>query len=277
MSLVVVRIGVLAVLLAVLAPGASFAQSACSAPSPDCVVVGEWDLSVSLGIGERSNPIAQGSDIPLVVIPQLSYYGKRFFIDNLELGYTLLERGTHTLNVIATPGYDRVFFVRQDLQNFFITGAGGTVNAPTPELTRAVERPRHTTYLVGPEWLFDVGRVTGQVSTLYEATGRHKGYEVRAAFATPLVQSTSSLVLSAGLTWKSSQLVDYYYGVDQFYRAGHALNPFVKLGFSRPLSERWSLNAFVHYEHLGDAIADSPIVVDGSVTTAFVGVIFKVF
>jgi outer membrane protein len=264
--------------LAALVPNLSFAQAPCSAPSPDCVVVGEWDLSVAVGIGERSNPIVNSSDIPLVVIPQISYYGKRFFLENLELGYTLYEGAAHTLNLIATPGYDRVFFIRDDPQNYFVVGAGGTlVSPPTPDIERALERPRHTTYLVGPEWLFDVGRLTGQVSALYEATGRHKGYEVRTAVAVPLVQTRSSLVLSGGFTWKSSQLVDYYYGIDRFYEPSAALSPFIKLGFSRPLGERWSINAFVHYEYLDDAIAESPIVVEDSVTSAFVGVVFKVF
>jgi outer membrane protein len=264
--------------LALLLPSIAFAQSPCTAPSPDCVVVGEWDFSVSLGIGERSNPITSGADIPLIVIPQLSYYGKRFFIENLELGYTMLDGNSHTLNLIATPGYDRVFFFRNDPQNYFVAGVGGAISAPvTPEIEHAIDRPRSTTYLVGPEWLFDVGRVTGQMSALYEATGRHKGFEVRGAVATPLIQTTHSLVLSGGFTWKSSQLVDYYYGVDRHYQPNDALNPFLKLGYSRSLGERWSLSAFVHIEYLDAAIADSPIVTDDTVTTAFAGVVYKVF
>lgn len=263
--------------LALLAAGAAFAQSPCTAPSPDCVVVGEWDLSISLGVGERSNPIADASDIPLVVLPQISYYGKRFFLENLELGYTFYEGDAHTLNLIATPGYDRVFFIRDDPQNFFVFGTGGALSPTAPEMEHAIHRPRRTTYLVGPEWLFGVGRVTGQMSALYEATGRHKGYEVRTALATPLVQAKSSLVLSGGFTWKSSQLVDYYYGADRFYEPGAALSPFIKLGFARPIGERWSISAFVHYEYLGNEIADSPIVVDDSVLTAFAGFVFKVF
>ena len=265
-------------LLSALTPPAALAQSACTAPSPDCVVVGEWDFSLSLGIGERSNPIANRDDIPLLVIPQLSYYGKRFFIENLELGYTLYEGERHTLNAIATPGYDRVFFIRDDPQNYFVGGVGGAISVPTtPDQQRAISRPRRTTYLVGPEWLFDIGRVTGQVSALYEASGRHKGTEIRAAVAAPIVQSTHSVVLSGGVTWKSAQLVDYYYGVDRYYEPDAAVNPFIKLGYSRPLAERWSLSAFVHVEFLGSSIDDSPIVTDSTVTSAFVGVVYKVF
>ncbi len=100
---------------------------------------------------------------------------------------------------------------------------------------------------------------------------------MRAAASTPLVQTEHSLVLSAGWTWKSAATVNYYYGVKGLYRADDAFSPFLKLGYVRSLSERWTLNAFVHYEYLDDAIADSPIVSDHAVVTAFAGLNFKVF
>jgi outer membrane protein len=258
------------------------ASSGCTAPSADCVEVGQLKLSVSLGAGSRSNPVLGESDIPLVIIPQVSYYGKRFFLENLDLGFTLHEGESNTFNLIASPGYDRVFFYRDDLQNFFVSGATGAVTAEAPlvgqeDFSQEFEvRPRHTTYLAGPEWLFQYGNFVGQVDALYEVTGRHDGYEVRAAVAAPIIQSEHSLVISAGLTWKSAELVHYYYGVDGLYEPGSALSPFLKLGYTRALSDRWSVNAFIHYERLGSAIADSPIVSDDGVTTAFAGVVFRI-
>jgi outer membrane protein len=260
------------------AAGSVFAQGTCSSPSAECVVVGEWDFSIGVGLGKRSNPIAGSKDIPLVVLPQVSYYGKRFFLDNLEVGYTLFEGNSHTLNLIATPGYDRVFFLRDDPQNYFVGGVGSMLSTPNfLELERASLRPRRTTYLAGPEWLFAAGPFAGQLSALYEATGRHKGYEVRGALAAPLLTSDHSLVVTGGFTWKSAELVDYYYGMDRYYEGKATFNPFVKLGYAHALGERLSLTAFVHYEYLGDGIADSPIVRDDAVTSAFVGLIFKVF
>jgi outer membrane protein len=129
---------------------------------------------------------------------------------------------------------------------------------------------------VGPEWLFSFGRFVGQLSAFQEVTGRHDGYEVRGAISAPLIQTEHSLVANAGFTWKSAETVRYYYGVQQLYRPADALNPFVKLGYSRQLSERWTLSGFVHYEYLSDDIADSPIVSNHSVVTAFVGFNFKV-
>lgn len=253
--------------------GAGFAQDDCQAPSPDCVVVGKVNVSLSLGAGVRTNPIESNSDIPLVAIPSISWYGERFFLENLDLGFTLHEGDTDTFNLIATPGYDRVFFYRNDLQNIFVGLGGGEVS---PVVNRRVPvRERHMTYLVGPEWTFTRGTFTGQLDALYEVTGRHKGYEVRAAVSSPLGRTRNPLQASAGFTWKSAELVEYYYGVEGVYLPGSTLNPFIKLAWRRPLSERWTLNAFAHYEYLGDDVADSPIVTERGVTTAFVGFLVK--
>lgn len=248
------------------------------------MVVGEWNISLSLGAGRRTNPVDGNPDIPLLVIPQVSYYGKRFFLENLELGFTLHESDANTLSLIAAPGYDRVFFYRNDLQNYFVSGGAlGMVSTPQYNVDKhqLAEseypiRARRTTYLIGPEWTFNYGRVVGQVDALYEVTGRHQGYEVRAALAAPLVQSEDSLTASAGLTWKSAEVVRYYYGIDRLYQPGSALNPFVKLAYSKPLSSRWAFNAFAHYEYLDDAIADSPIVSGHGVTTVFAGIVLKI-
>jgi outer membrane protein len=259
-------------------PQPAAAQTPCTAPSADCIAVGDLLVSVSFGYGTRTNPVAGRDDIPLFVIPYLSYYGKRFFLESLEPGVTLYESDAHTFNLIATPGFDRVFFSRNDPQNVvvpFATDAPAFGEQSVQDQTFTVGH-RHTTYLAGPEWLFRHREFIGQLSALYEFTGRHKGYEVRAAVSRPLIQSEQSLVINAGLTWKSSATVDYFYGVQDLYRAGAALNPFVKLSYSLPLSERWTLTAFVHYEYLDDTIADSPIVTDREVVTAFAGFNFKV-
>jgi outer membrane protein len=260
-------------------PQVAAAQS-CSEPSEECAVVGRWEISASIGVGERSNPVAGRSDIPLVVVPRISYYGKRFFLENLELGFTLHEGLSNTFNLVATPGYDRAFFVRSDLQNIFIP-FGATTAIPTSEPvaldgSNFAVGSRHTTYLLGPEWSFQYGAIAGQVTALREVTGEHDGYEVRAAFAVPLLRSKSSLVVSSGLTWKSEELVRYYYGVDRLYEPDSALSPFIKLQFSRPISDRWRVSAFAHYEHLADDIADSPVVSENHVTTFFAGVSFRI-
>ena len=272
----------------------------CKGPSSECVPVGGWDFSISLGAGIRTDPVVHESDIPLVVIPHISYYGEHFFLDNLDVGYTFIDGDRSNLSLIATPGYDRVFFYRSDLQNIFVTGLtsfnssttsktpGGTAismpigddnsGSPTSDSETVKRFPWHTrsvTYLAGPEWTFKLPGLSGQLDLLHEITGHNHGDEIRAAVGIPLAKVGGDWTADVGLTWKSSSVVNYYYGATGVYQAGAALDPFVKLGYSHPLKGKWKITGFVECERLANAIADSPIINARIVTTAFVGTTYS--
>jgi outer membrane protein len=279
------------VLLAAAAPAP--AASVCTETSEDCTQVGVWTIGLGVGYGRRSNPVESASDINLIVIPELSYYGRRVFLDNLDAGVLLYEGPLVTFNLLATPGYDRVFFVKRDPQNFFIADAAGFAGpvlgssvvpgsnqSPTTSSTPAsgaqiLERERKMTYLAGPEWQLNYGNIVGQLTLLYEVTGRHQGGEARAAIAAPVWRTYGALTAAAGATWKSHELVTYYYGEPGLYDASAALNPFVKLSYSLPLAKRWSFNAVAHHEWLDSSITHSPIVNDSTVLTWFAGISYS--
>jgi outer membrane protein len=255
------------------------------------VAVGGWSFSISLGAGVRTNPVVHESDIPLIVIPQFSYYGKHFFIENLDAGVTLFDGDHSTLSLVASPGYDRVFFYHSDPQNIFVTGLSNAFSIPGTTATLVTHtnadgsvvqipaakfptRSRQITYLAGPEWTFKYAGLTGQVDLLHEITGHDHGNEVRAALGMPLGNLGGAWSTSLGFTWKSANIVNYYYGAPNIYTGGAAFDPFVKLAFSRPLKGKWKLTAFVEAERLGNAIADSPIIDAHIVTTTFVGAMY---
>jgi MipA family protein len=253
------------------APASSVGE--CDADSQDCVVVGKWNVSLALGAGVRSNPLVHGQDLPLVVVPQISYYGKRFYIDNLDVGFTAVDSGANTLSLIASPGYDRIFFYRSDLQNIFVNlgGASGPAGGNNPPPVPFPSRPRAITYLAGPEWTFNFHDIIGQFDVLREVTGHNHGEEVRTAIEFPMRRSTGAFSTTIGLTWQSAAIVNYYFGAPRIYESGSALRPFLKLGYARPLGPRWRLECTAQYEHLANAIADSPIVAHNYVVTSFVG------
>jgi outer membrane protein len=244
------------------------------------VAIGRWNFSLAVGAGVRTNPLVNGKDIPLVVIPQVSYYGRRFFIDNLDVGWTLADRGANTFNLIATPGYDRVFFYRADLQNFFIgfpnantPGPPVTVAPGTPGATKISPRTPRITYLAGPEWTFKYGPAAGQLDLLRDATGQNSGAEIRGALGLPLIETRGTMSVNVGFTWKSAATVDYYYRVAGLYSGSAAFDPFLKLGYTLPLSGKWRFNAFAEYERLGNGIARSPIVAEHGVANLFLGAV----
>src|SRR5882724_5257946 len=200
-------------LVAATAQGATW-RADCTESSGDCVPYGRWNLSVALGAGVRTNPLVNGQNIPLVVVPQLSYYGRYLFLDNLDLGITLIEADRTNLSLVATPVYDRVFFYRSDLQNLFLGFPGGAGTAPPtlvpPNTAGAVPFPpraRRVTYLAGPEWTFNAHGVVGQLDVLRDITGQNHGEEVRAALGVPLLKAKDSVTATLGLTWKSAAIV----------------------------------------------------------------------
>jgi len=284
------RTSLLAMVLILSRAACAASANDCTGPSSDCVAVGHWNFSIALGAGIRTNPVVHGADIPLVVIPQFSYYGKRLFIENLDLGVTLAESDSNALSLVASPGYDRVFFYRSDLQNLFIGGLPGPGNSAAGNAggngaqasspgsatqTPFPSRSRQITYLAGPEWTFRLERLSAQVDLLHEITGHNHGDEVRAALAVPLTASQSPLTATLGLTWKSAAIVNYYYGAPNIYQGGSAVNPFMKLGYTRQLTRKWRLTALAQYERLGKAIADSPIVTQHYVATVFAGATYE--
>ena len=253
--------------------GGATALPGCNAPPRDCVAVGHWNFDISIGAGLRTDPVVHAADLPLVVVPHVSYYGKRVFIEDLDFGLTLMETDANALSLIASPEYDRVFFYRGDLQNIFVAPCpcSGQPPPPPPQIERFPARPRHWTYLAGPEWTFETHGITSQLDLLHEITGQNHGNEVRGAISVPLIESTDSLSASVGFTWKSAAIVNYYYGAPGVYQSGGGLNPFAKLAYARPLRGKWRLVTLVQYEHLSDAIADSPIVNAHQVVTIFAG------
>jgi MipA family protein len=268
--------------MAMVAPARAAAPDAdCEAEPEQCVAVGRWNVSVALGAGVRTNPLLSGKDIPLVVIPQFSYYGSRFFVDNLDLGVTLAEGEVNSLSLVASPGYDRVFFYRSDLQNIFVSGFTAdtrnveTVTQNAPGAVQFPPRARRVTYLAGPEWTFKFQGVTGQLDVLHDVTGQNHGDEIRAALGIPLTHAAGVFAADIGITWKSAAIVNYYYGEPGVYQGSSVLDPFLKLKFTRPLGGKWRLSAFVQYEYLGEAIAASPIVAERYVVTGFVGATYS--
>ena len=283
-------------------PNPSSSERNCQQVSVDCVVEGKWHFALMAGAGARTNPLFNGRTIPLVLIPQVSYYGRRFFLNNLDLGFTVAESGANSLSLVASPGYDRVFFYRSDLQNIFITGfsggsaAGVGVNGSTGVRSGAgaytvaanstalqpsgasrlpvliPDRARGLAYLAGPEWTFRARGFTGQLDLLKAITGQHQGTEARVALGVQLLKSPGVVAVSIGVTWKNAALVNYFYGAPGVYAAGSALNPFLKVSYSKSLGDRWKVRVLAHYEKLGKGIVNSPLVVERYVTTVFAGV-----
>ncbi len=116
--------GLIALLIGCMNSQAEAQSGAGSSCAPDCVAVGEWQFNLGLGLGLRQNPLHDGQDTPLLVLPEIAYYGERFFLRNFEFGFTLVETRRHQLHALVSPSHDQMYFNRWDPLNFMEFGSG---------------------------------------------------------------------------------------------------------------------------------------------------------
>lgn len=285
------------VIALLLAPGAY----ACAPEHKDCVEQGKWTLSIGVGAGLRTNPLAEGDDIPLFVIPQLSYQGERFFIQNLDIGALLWQNEHHQFNLLATPSYDQVLFERWSPGNFFLDGStfatagkNGDEKAPVVEsgdrellapefmpLRERELRDRHMAGLAGIEYSWAHSLVELQIQYLTDFTQIHSGEELRIALAKQWRHHKHQWLVSLGANWQSREVINYYYGVSDaeadergIYIADSAVSPLLRLDWNYEFSEHWDLRMLVSYRQLPDEISASPLMNDNKIITVFVGGVY---
>lgn len=280
---------------------------ACDSVEADCVEVGKWDISLGIGAGVRTNPVEEGDDIPLVLIPQVNYNGERFFIQNLDLGVIVWENENQQFNLVMTPSYDQVFFDRWNPSNFFTDsnalvstgvtkeGEDGAFGPKNPPIEGGMElvspgfkevgtrdlRNRRTAGLAGIEYQFSFDSIDIQFQYLSEFTGLHHGDEARLSFAKHWVNGKHHWVASLGAVWQSSNTMNYYYGVTPpeadargTYVTNAAITGIARFDWNYKLTERWDLRLLASYRQLPDEISASPLINDNKVITVFVGGVY---
>lgn len=287
---------------------AAQAGADCKPSDDDCVELGTWQLSIGIGAGVRTNPLAGADDIPLVLIPKLSYQGERFFIENLDIGVIVTETQSQQINLLITPSYDQVFFHRWNPGNFFIdgnglgtAGNGGEVIEDDDEdlpvidqdLTGGGKGPvlstrswrdlddRHMAGLAGIEYNLTFNELELQLHYLHDVTKVHDGDEVRFVIAKPWLSGRHSVIASLGLNWQSEEVLHYYYGIGEEeadinnrYRATDGISKIIRMDWNYKLTNNWDLRVLASVRHLPDAISASPLVNDNKVITAFVGGVY---
>jgi outer membrane protein len=247
-------------------------------PAP---AVGEspWRLGVALGYGERSNPLAQSEDIPIVVDLDIAWFGERLFFDNGDLGLTFADNRLVTASVVGRVNSDRVFFGRTNTRfvNVSLTGQAlsNTVELTIPDRSYAVEAGIEL--LAGGRW----GHL--QVTAHQDVSNTHDGYEIDLEYGSGLRYERWYIEPLLGISFKSRSLNNYYWGVRASeaneampaYDAGSGFNlrGGVRAGYH--FSRNWAVSFAARYERLNDEAAASPIVVDRSVLGYFVGVGYR--
>lgn len=286
---------------------ASLLASDCDPAQRGCVEQGTWQFSVALGLGARSNPLADGDTIALPLLPRLSYVGERFFLDNLDMGVSLWDDNRHRVNLLITPGYDQLFFQRWNPLNIITNGATGfsperdkgmdaehanndnssqqidnELLGPEAVLqSKARQHKRRMSGLAGLEYQYQLGSWWLQAQWLSEITGLYDGEERRVLLGHDWQWQRQQLSAALGAIWQDEKTINYYYGTPfeydgtrSRYTAKAGVSPQVRIDWRYRVNSQWDLTAWASYRHLADSISDSPLVNERGVTSLFIGGVY---
>jgi len=259
-------------------------------PAVECTDTGQWQFALAIGAGHRSNPLIGGRNFPLNLMPDLNYYGKHWFFDNGTLGYSWTLTNDLQLSLISRLNEEKGYFRRHHLSNWLTNQVSSdqSLMGPTQkyqqqiELSVADQAKRPTAIDAGWQLDWFTPLVQWKLNWLHDVSGQYHGQHASIAASHGWQTQLGHWQLSSAVTWKSSQLINTYYALDsgtedQLDRLGHSWQPELKLSWSYPLTSDWSMLAFYRYRWLDSAITLSPLVVENSVRSWFVGVSYRFF
>jgi len=254
-------------------------QAAGTGPAPGTAEK-SWRLGAAFGYGQRTNPLIQSDDIPVLVDLDIAWFGKRWFFDNGDLGFTMHEGARSTTSLVARVNSDRVFFAKTNTRYVQLGYAANGV-PPAQLINPAPVKPPDRDYAIelGVESLIDGDWGAATLRAFHDVSGTHRGYELAAYYSRRFTTGRFSFEPTVGASYKSDRLNDYYWGVhpDEAsialpeYHAGAGLNfeggLVANYYFSRNLRFAMSVN----YERLSDEIVGSPLTEENHVLAYFSG------
>ena len=258
-----------------------------------CVTEQQLYLSWALGYGQRSNPLYGGEPLPLVILPDIYYYGKHWFFDNGILGSSWQLNPSMTLSLVGQFNQEKGYFQKWFAGNAFqLRSTNAGISSPifqdesfSPQQASVREaRKRPTAFDAGLQFDWFLTHWQLQAILWQDISKTYHGQHASISAVRYWQTLTGRWQLSGKLHWKSDNLIDTYYGIDNSeafylprYNGKASWQPEIRLGWQYPLSQRVALLAFLRYLHLDKAMTDSPLVQDNNVTTWFFGISYRLF
>ena len=263
------------------------------AQDENCVTEQKLYLNLALGYGQRSNPLYDGDELPLILMPDVYYYGDHWFFDNGKLGSNWSLSEQWQLSVVGQFNQEKGYFQKwfggnafQFRQSFANSGVIGDDEEKVGPVLASVRetRKRPTAFDLGLQldWFGEQWHV--QSIVWQDASNTYQGQHATIGAGRSWHTLTGTWQFGARLHWKSAKLIDTYYGIDNNepfylnrYQGGPSWQPELRLSWQYPLSERVAVLALLRYLHLDDAMTDSPLVRTDHVKTWFFGISYRLF
>jgi outer membrane scaffolding protein for murein synthesis (MipA/OmpV family) len=238
-----------AVLLGFLALGVATAAAAEEAKS---------QLMLGAGLGRYETLLHNDKDNNLYLVPRWQYYQGRFFVENLDLGFNLVETPNWSIDLSTKQSFDAVLTRTGGLKDSFVRGLATAV-LPTPIgipwdadlATYVTPQRRQLSYLGGASFYYRFDNVQLSTSWHTDISGVHQGSEWFNELAWRGQFYGVDVGASAIVRRVDTAYSNYYFGVWEqdtkaklySFKPGGQWIPATKLSLRYGINDQWALLA----------------------------------
>ncbi len=218
--------------------------------------------SIGGGVAYFSVPFKGAKDVT-TPIPYFGYEGERLSASILGVTYRVLGDENFSISAIASPRFQLV----DPKDSTFLTG-----------MTK-----RKSTIDIGVSAALKTSFGAFNVDVVTDALSVHKGSQILANYTIPFEVGKLGVMPSVGVTWQSSKLADYYYGIHANevrvnrprFIVGDVTIPNIGLKLSYPIKSNIDFVSINSAEFLPKDITKSSIIDKKTNISAILGVIYK--
>ena len=243
----------------------------------------ELKISVSLGAGVISNPLYGADNIPLLVVPQVAYYGQNWFFDNGRLGYSFLQSDTHNISLVSEINPESRFFIDWHPQNIFpLTAMSNNeilesqhIESPRQININNIQK-RRVVLDAGVSYFFVKQQHVFSAQLLHDVNSVYNSYRGSLQWQYHFDLKLLKLKSTLGVNYKSAQLNNYFYGLNSTessygeIEVGSSWQPYAKIDARWPLGKTNALRFHLAYYDYS-AMDSSPLFEHDYSMTAFIG------
>lgn len=222
---------------------------------------------LGMGVGRYETLLHGDTDNNMYLVPRWQYYKDRFYIENLDLGFNLVEKPSWSIDLTTKQSFDAVLTRTGGLRDSFVKGLATAV-LPTPigipwdtDITTLLTiQRRQLSYLGGVTAYYRTDNV--QLSTAWhtDISGVHEGTEWYNELAVRSEWQGLQIGASAIVRRVDTAYSNYYFGVWEadtikklyMFKPGAQWIPATKLSLHYPINDQWSLIANWKREYLPD-------------------------
>lgn len=262
----------------------------------DCITSNSWQFGVAMGLGGRSNPLVDGNTIPLVLIPDIAWYGESAYFDNGELGWQWLPNRHSSIELFVAPNIEKANFTFWHTANILIPAASlgndifepGAPNIDPSEDTHyelSVDdvQSRRWAFDIGLRWQWIAAQHRWSMKVASDISGVHQGQHALLEYRYHWRMNRWRFSIAPHIKWVSSDLTDYYYGVSSedteqsalWYQGRSGTQWGLAANAAYIFNEHWQGMLRIQSIKLHTGMVDSPLVNESHIHSVFVGLAYR--